>query len=153
MANLLLIWNESRRGTVGDVRVTRLEARCDVLEAADLRRYADPDEYEGAAHVEIVEVAVLDDGAAVVLSETGWSSMPQGISLEEYWDWLTVESVTREVLTAVLPDDDNDPDPHPYDELAVVLVESGLDVTADELRAVPYEVRLSDRLRERLDRS
>jgi hypothetical protein len=115
------------------MRVTRLEARCDCTSFEDL---------EFSVH----EVAVLDDGSEVVLSELGWTSMPQGVTAAELWDWFTVASITQDVLNAVLPDDDEPVEDHPYD----VLAEELDGVTGDDLRSVPYEVVLSPRLRKRL---
>jgi hypothetical protein len=54
------------------------------------------------------------------------------------------------VLTAVVPDDDNSEDEHPYEWLADLCHRHGLDATADDLRRVPYIIELSSELRSRL---
>jgi hypothetical protein len=83
--------------------------------------------------------------------------VPQGESLPDNWDepldpwsFTTRESVVQDTLNVVLPDDDDDPDDHPYDWLAGLLAEQSVTVSSDELRALPYAVDLSRRLEDRL---
>jgi hypothetical protein len=40
----------------------------------------------------------------------------------------------------LLPDDDEGPEPHPWWWLSELARSRGLDVTADDLRALPYDV-------------
>jgi hypothetical protein len=54
-----------------------------------------------------------------------------------------VQSLTRDVLNTVLPDDDDGED-HPWSWLAALARGRGLDVTAEDLRVLPYEVVLTD---------
>jgi len=63
---------------------------------------------------------------------------------------LTLEVLTNDVLTVVLPDDDDDPEPHPWSWLSDLARARGLDVSADDLRALPYDVVFTDGLRRRL---
>ena len=51
------------------------------------------------------------------------------------------------MLTVVLPDDDDDHEPHPWSWLSDLARARGLDVTADDLRALPYDVVFTDELR------
>jgi hypothetical protein len=60
----------------------------------------------------------------------------------DIWAHETVETITRDVLTTVPPDDDNTDDEHPWEWLAELAQAQGIDVTADELRQVLYEVVL-----------
>jgi len=60
---------------------------------------------------------------------------------------LTLEVLTNDVLTVVLPDDDDDPEPHPWSWLSGLARARGLDVSADDLRALPYVVVFTDELR------
>ena len=62
----------------------------------------------------------------------------------------TVESVERDVLTVVLPDDDSGEE-HPWSWLAELARAGGLDVTADDLRVLPYEVVLTESVKRWLD--
>jgi hypothetical protein len=97
----------------------------------------------------VSEFALLDDGRRVVLRgelgfTIGWgSSVPAGTPV---WEPDTVESLTRDVLNVVLPDDDDTGEDHPWEWLAELAREHGLDVTADDLRGLPYEVELTDRV-------
>ncbi len=52
----------------------------------------------------------------------------------------------QQVLNVVLPDDDESDEPHPWSWLAEQARRQGIDVTADELKALPYEVVLTERL-------
>jgi hypothetical protein len=53
-------------------------------------------------------------------------------------------------LTTVLPDDDETDDEHPWVWLAELAQAQRIDVTADDLRQVPYEVVLTERVVQRL---
>ena len=59
----------------------------------------------------------------------------------------TPESVCRDVLNVVLPDDDASEEAHPWSLLAALARARGLDVTADDLRGLPYEVVLKEDVR------
>jgi hypothetical protein len=50
------------------------------------------------------------------------------------------------VLNVVLPDDDESEDDHPWSWLAELAQARGLDLTAEDLQALPYEVILTDRV-------
>lgn len=114
----------------------RLVAVCDLGPAS-----TDP----ARASFDVAELLVLADGRRVVLheGERGWT--------EGYVGPLprpphTREEVVRSALTVVLPDGDEDGEPHPWAWLAELARAKGVDVTADELRVLPYDVELTDRL-------
>jgi hypothetical protein len=101
----------------------------------------DPREYSFI----VSEFVVLDNGDRVTLhSERGFSGWSSSGSI---WASATVDSITRGELTTVLAEDD---EPHPWEWLADLAKQRGITVTADELRAVPYEVVLTERVRRRL---
>ena len=60
---------------------------------------------------------------------------------------ITLDQLTSAVLTVVLPDAEDDPEPHPWSWLSDLARARGLDVTADELRALRYEVVFTGELR------
>jgi hypothetical protein len=62
-----------------------------------------------------------------------------------------LEELERDVRTTVLPDDDDTGDEHPWEWLAGLLHARGVQMTAEELRLLPYGVEFSERLRERLE--
>jgi hypothetical protein len=68
----------------------------------------------------------------------------------DIWAHETIETITRDVLTTVLPEDDDTDDEHPWEWLAELAHAQGIDVTADELRRVPYEIVLTERVVQRL---
>ncbi|MGH3138268.1 MAG: hypothetical protein ACRDQE_00905 [Gaiellales bacterium] len=97
------------------------------------------------------EFVTLEDGRRVLLHDggrgfgmgirsTGGSTPP-----DVRWG-LTLEQLVSDVLTVVLPDDD-DPEPHPWSWLSDLARSRGLDVTADDLRKLPYDVVFTDELR------
>lgn len=111
----------------------------------------------------VSEFAVLADGRRLTLhAHRGWTqvpirSVPHGEPRPDAWDepvdlWMFTnrEAVVQDTLNVVLPDDDDDPDDHPYEWLAGLLAEQGVSVSPDELRGLPYTVELSRRLEDRL---
>jgi hypothetical protein len=108
-----------------------------------------PERDEGSASFDVAEFAVVDDGSRVLLHEERGFTIGGGSSRDP-WSGLTAEILERNVLTTVLPDDDDTADEHPYEWLAELCRQRGLDATADDLRRVPYAVELSDQPRRRL---
>lgn len=99
----------------------------------------------------VSEFALLDNGGRVILhAERGYGGRS---SSADIWAQETVETITRNVLTTVLPDDDDTEEVHPWEWLAELARAHGIDVTADDLRQVPYEVVLTDRVVRRLSTS
>jgi hypothetical protein len=104
----------------------------------------------------VSEFATLEDGRRVTLHEdrgftialrsTGRSD--PGVLREHE----TVESLTRSVLNTVLPDDDVPAEDHPYSWLADLARARGLNVSADDLRSLPYEVTFTDKVNRWLSR-
>ncbi|MFF4416182.1 hypothetical protein ACFYY8_26975 [Streptosporangium sp. NPDC001559] len=88
----------------------------------------------------VTEFAELSDGQTVLLRETGWSSTPSaGGPLD-----LSEEILLENVRAVVLPDDaETSNDGHPWQQFVTALVAKGVPVTADELRDVPYTIRLA----------
>jgi hypothetical protein len=69
----------------------------------------------------------------------------------DQWEHLTLDHLEADVRTTVLPDDAGESgEDHPWERLAELAQQKGVDVTAAVLRAVPYVVEFSERLRERL---
>jgi hypothetical protein len=60
---------------------------------------------------------------------------------------VTAETLVQSVLNAVLPDDDESSDEHPWIWLASLAQTHTLDVTSEELRQLPYVVVLLDNVR------
>lgn len=60
---------------------------------------------------------------------------------------LTLESLTEDVMKVVLPDDDAPTEAHPWTWLADLARARGLNVSADDLRSLRYEVIFTDRVR------
>ena len=59
----------------------------------------------------------------------------------------TLESMTRDVLNVVLPDDDECTEDYPWSWLADLARARGLDVSAEDLRGLPYQVIFTDKVR------
>lgn len=99
----------------------------------------------GGRSFKVREFALLPDGREVtLLDDRGWTT---SAPLDE----ISLTHVLRSTYTAVLPDNAEETgDEHEWDHFAQRLSEAGVAVTPDELRALPYRVNLSDRLRSRL---
>jgi hypothetical protein len=101
----------------------------------------------------VSEFVTLEDGRQVLLHNGGRGLMAGGVRTTGGWRapdvrWrLTLEQLTDDVLVVVLPDDENDTEPHPWSWLSDLARSRGLDVTSDDLRALPYDVVFTDELR------
>jgi hypothetical protein len=92
----------------------------------------------------------LEDGRRVILHEDRGFTIGLGSSRETTADLrrgLTLEVLTRQALNVLLPDDDVPAEAHPYSWLADLARARGLNVTADDLRSLPYEVTFTDEVR------
>ena len=117
------------------------------------------------------EAALADGGRALLLDDRGWSSsalrayrageLSEGDSWPEQpdpWAGTTVEEIEETARVVVGPDEP--PDGHSQEEaeeahwayLVDVLREQGLVVDPLELKRLPHEVVLSERLRARIGR-
>lgn len=98
----------------------------------------------------MAEFAVLDDGRRVTLHEDRGFTLgvrSSGVGGADLREHLTLDDLTRDVLNVVLPDDDASGEEHPWSLLAGLAQARGLQVTADALRGLPYEVILTDNVR------
>lgn len=142
------------------VDVLKLGAWCDLHTAeeyrAELIAMGLPDEqvledieaFKGSAAFRVSEFAMLSDGRRVMLhSERGFNSWN---SSGDPWSHLTLEGVAADVLTTVLPDDDDTQEEHPWEWLAELLTAHGVEASPDRLRSLPYVIEYSDRLLARL---
>lgn len=121
------------------MRVVGLGAECDV---------DDTNTDSPQASFRVSEFAVLDDGSRVTLhDERGFVSKP---SSGHPWRHLSLDGLSRSVRTTVLPDDDPTDDEHPWEWLVELLDARGITTTVDQLRQVPYNVVLTDRVMARV---
>jgi hypothetical protein len=101
----------------------------------------------------------LEDGRRVVVDNRGFSisSVRELVELEDgrrvvlenvapARAGLTPDSIRQDVLNVVFADDDECGEDHTWSWLADQARRQGIDVTADELKALPYEVILTERL-------
>jgi hypothetical protein len=98
----------------------------------------------------VSEFVTLEDGRRVILHEDRGFTIGLGSSRESTADLRrgeTIESLTRDVLSVVLPDDDVPAEDHPYSWLADLARARGLNVSADDLRSLPYDVIFTDEVR------
>lgn len=97
----------------------------------------------------VSEFVTLDDGQRVTLHKERGFTIGWGSNMSDAGDireGLTPDEITRDVLNTVLPDDDECGDDHPWSWLAELAQACGLDVTEEDLRNLPYEVILSDKV-------
>lgn len=93
------------------------------------------------------EFVALDDGRRVLLHKDRGFTIgipPREPGADHLRDHETPDSITQNVLIAVLPDDDDSGEDHPWPWLAELAQARGLNVTAEDLRGLRYEVILTD---------
>jgi cytochrome oxidase assembly protein ShyY1 len=99
----------------------------------------------------VSEFVTLQDGRRVILHEDrGFTTALRSTGRTdpgELREHTTIESLTRDVLNVVLPDDDVPAESHPWAWLADLARARGLNVSADDLRSLPYEVTFTDDVR------
>jgi hypothetical protein len=104
-----------------------------------------------AGSFSVSEFVTLEDGRRVILHEDrGFTIALRSTGRTdpgELREHMTIESLTRDVLNVVLPDDDMPAEAHPWSWLADLARARGLNVSADDLRSLPYEVTFTDNVR------
>ena len=119
--------------------------------------------------VSALHEAELEDGRRVVLlDDRGWTSaaltayrgeVPEGRDQPDIWAVTSVEDVEETARVVVGPDEppdgysQGDAEAAHWDYLAGVLREQGVAVDAQELKRLPHDVVLSERLLARIGRS
>jgi hypothetical protein len=127
-----------------------------LVTVADLRESTDPREMSVTARHE----AVLDDGRHVVLlDDRGWTSALRGAGVNEdtdAWRFASEREIVDTARVVVGPDEpfgdrtQHDMERDHWRFLAGKLAAAGIVVDAAELRELPHDVVLSERLRTRL---
>ena len=122
--------------------VVGLGAWCDLV--PEPRAGAGP----GSVSFDVAEFALLAGGRRLTLrhGELGFSVSGARPGAGTPLGDLTAQSIEADVLTTVLPDDD-DGEQHPWEWLARLLGRQGVVVQPDDLRSLPYTVEYGDRLR------
>ncbi|SCF05018.1 hypothetical protein GA0070612_3324 [Micromonospora chokoriensis] len=96
----------------------------------------------------VSELAILEDGRRVLLhADRGFTltARSTGVSGGVVPLVETRESITPNVLNAVLPDDaEESAEEHSWSWLAELARARGLDATAEDLRGLPYQVVFTD---------
>ena len=152
---------ESLAAACEDVLVSRPVR---LVTSVELEEAGDPQEQ----HFSALHEAVLEDGRRVtLLDDRGWGgrafrfdgSATHAIAAAEAWSFVIREEIEREARTVVGPDEPFDgrsqkdmEDDH-WAHLAGVLRAHGISIEPAELRRLPHEVVLGERLRAALDRS
>jgi hypothetical protein len=129
-----------------------------LVTVADLRESSDPREMSVATRHE----AVLDDGRRVILlDDRGWTSALRGAGVDEKtdaWRFATEREISETARVVVGPDEpfgdrtQADMERDHWRRLAETLGADGVVVGVDELRRIPHDVVLGERLRARLGR-
>jgi hypothetical protein len=144
-------------------RVTGLYALCDLTPREEYRAElvrkgwhvsavdAAVKQFDVGLQFSVREFATLSQGHPVLLRELGWTSVPSKGGADALAAYLTEELILNGVRNVVMPDDaEGSVDEHPWKLLAETLVGIGFPTTASELEGMPYEIRLTPRLRARL---
>jgi hypothetical protein len=118
-------------------RVVGLGALCDL----------GPRHGNGDQSFSVSEFAALEDGRRVILHDDRGFTLGLRPGPGDLREHETLETLSREVSNVVLPDDDDDTEAHPWSWLADLGRARGLDVTARDLRALPYDVVFTESVR------
>lgn len=106
--------------------------------------------FRRGASFRVAEFASLSDGRRLTLHDERGFTMGRratgSSALLDPWEDLTQQELTRDVLTTVLPDEDDTEEEHPWQWLAELLRAHGVPASADDIRGLPYEVVFSERL-------
>lgn len=147
----------------GDVRGTSVSVRLDVRGWAEAPRGAAADVDPRRISVSARHEAVLEDGRRLLLlDDRGWTEELRGAGADEIDDlWaLTPERDIVETARMVVGPDEpfggrsqGDMETDHWNALTESLRAQGVVVDAGELRRLPHDVELSDRLRARLGQS
>jgi hypothetical protein len=140
----------ARGGPRGDSLATRSRFDLHSLEAVGTVAVCDVDETPTAnvlpsISMSIVQHVKLSDGSLVRLDmDRGVTSARHGAPAGEAVTWKRpLGAVLEEVLALVRADDPADPTAHPWEALAEAARMRGVDVDAEALSALPYQVVLS----------
>jgi hypothetical protein len=133
-------------------RVVRLVTLADVRDAVDARDISVSARHE----------AELEDGSRVLLlDDRGWTESLRGAGangIDDLWAHTTERHIAETARVVVGPDEpyggrsQDDMETDHWDALAGNLRAHGVVAVASELRQLPHDVVLSDRLRARLGR-
>lgn len=98
---------------------------------------------------EVGEFAVLENGDRLMLH---WARGFSGTTnTDDIWAGSTVETLTLDVLTVVLPNDaETTGEDHSWEWLAELLATRGIQLSAEHLSGLPYEVVLAESVHQRL---
>ena len=104
-----------------------------------------PDNTAPTVAMTITQYVRLSDDSLVKLDmDRGFSASRHGAPPGELISWKRrLDEVIAEVLILVGPDDEDDPSDHPWEELAAAARTRGVEVDADTLSRLPYQVLLS----------
>jgi chloramphenicol 3-O-phosphotransferase len=124
------------------VTVVRLGAFADIAEPP-------PGNPPGAVSIDVCEYALLADGTRVGYDDSrGYTSVAND---GDTWRHLSRESVEDDVRNVLLPDDDEDLEPRPWEDIARRLRVHGVEASPAALEQLPFEIVLGDELGARLD--
>jgi hypothetical protein len=107
-------------------------------------------DFARSAHFTVHEFAETDDGQRLMLGERGFA-VGVGPGVQDPWPYLRLGGIEGDARELFWMDEDDGAEDHCAD-LSNRLRARGVDIGAAELRRLPYEVHLSDRLRTRLPR-
>ena len=129
---------KSRALDLSELKVTGTVAVCELDETPTANTLP-------SISVKITQYVRLSDDSLIRLDmDRGVTSVRHGADVGEVISWKQpLEQVVAEVLDLVRADDEQDPQRHPWDELAAAARKRGVDVDAATLSALPYEVFLS----------
>jgi hypothetical protein len=137
-----------------------LVAVCDVISPSQryeqLRRdgwfpsaaTAEVRQLEGTVYFSVQEFGIQRSGVAIALRRRiEWGSRSNSSDPNDQWRHISVESMHRQVLNVVIPDDaEESGDDHPWSEFLDALRSAKIFVSEEQLRQLSYNVVFAPRL-------
>lgn len=129
---------QRRAFDLSELKVVATVAVCDIDENPTMNTLP-------SISMKITQCVRLADESLIRLDmDRGVTSVRHGAAEGEVISWkVPADDVIAEVLDLVRADDEDDPEAHPWDELAEAARKRGVDVDAATLSGLPYQVLLS----------
>jgi hypothetical protein len=134
-------FEKSRPFNMHDLAVVGVLAICDIDESPTANTLP-------SMSVKITQYVHLADDSLIRLDmDRGFTSVRHGLGEYEAVSWArTASDFVAEVLDLVQPDDEENTDPHPWEELAQAARRREIDVDGAVLRGLSYQVLLTAEL-------
>ncbi|WIV44158.1 hypothetical protein [Glutamicibacter nicotianae] len=121
-----------------NLKALSIAAVCDIVETLT-------DNLRPSISVKITQCILMSDGSMISLDlDRGFTAIYHGPGPARWRR--SSDELIAEILDLVRVDDPVKPGEHPWDEIAAAAQNRGIDIDAAKLKALPYQVMLSDKV-------